>query len=129
MLAVITMSPENAESPLPSDAAASARGRQEVRCAVRFPLSLPVMLSASEEEPGEIAALTRNVSASGVLFTLDRDLEVGADIRFSMRMPHTVLGSPNDVMVHCKGRVVRCSSSYNEHLAAATIDDYRFAEH
>jgi hypothetical protein len=60
---------------------------------------------------------------------LDRDLEVGSDIRFSMRMPHAVLGSPNDVMVHCKGRVVRCSSSHNEHLAAATIDDYRFAEH
>ena len=129
MLAVITMSPENPDSPLPSGASAPAHGQQEVRCAVRFPLSLPVVLSAGDEEPGEIAALTRNVSASGVLFTLDRDLEVGADIRFSMRMPHTVLGSPNDVMVHCKGRVVRCSSSHNEHLAAATIDDYRFAEH
>ena len=96
-----------------------------MRCAVRFPLSLPVKLEADE---GEIAALTRNISASGVLIALDRDLDVGLDIRFSMRMPHTVLGSPNDVMVHCKGRVVRCSSSHNEHLAAATIDDYRFAE-
>ncbi len=81
-----------------------------------------------EADEGEIAALTRNISASGVLFALDRDLDVGLDIRFSMRMPHTVLGSPHDVMVHCKGRVVRCSSSHNEHLAAATIDEYRFAE-
>jgi hypothetical protein len=89
---------------------------------------LPVTLSAGEEE-GAVDAFTRNISASGVLFALDRDLKVGADIRFSMCMPHTVLGSPNDVMVHCKGRVVRCSSSHNEHLAAATIDDYRFAEH
>ena len=123
------MSPEKPDSPLPLSAPAPAHVRQEVRCAVRFPLSLPVMLSAGEEQESEISAFTRNVSASGVLFTLDRDLEVGADIRFSMRMPHTVLGSPNDVMVHCKGRVVRCSSSHNEHLAAATIDDYRFAEH
>jgi hypothetical protein len=123
------MSSEKPDSPLPPEVSAPAPVRQEVRCAVRFPLSLPVMLSAGEEEEGEISAFTRNVSASGVLFALDRDLEVGADIRFSMRMPHTVLGSPNDVMVHCKGRVVRCSSSHNEHFAAATIDDYRFAEH
>ena len=126
ILKVTMMSSDKPDSPLPPSA---AQGHQEVRCAVRFPLSLPVMLSAGAEEEDEIPASTRNVSASGVLFTLDRDLEVGADIRFSMRMPHTVLGSPNDVMVHCKGRVVRCSSSHNEHLAAATIDDYRFAEH
>jgi hypothetical protein len=119
------MSTLDPDSPFAADAPVSAHGRQEVRCAVRFPLSLPVTLTAGE---GEIDALTRNVSASGVLFSLDRDLQVGVDIRFSMRMPHTVLGSPNDVMVHCKGRVVRCSSSHNEHLAAATIDDYRFAE-
>jgi PilZ domain len=114
----------NPDSPPPAGPR-SEPARQEVRCAVRFPLSLPVMLSDGETE---IGALTRNVSASGVLFALDRDLQVGLDIRFSMRMPHTVLGSPNDVMVHCKGRVVRCSSSQTEHLAAATIDDYRFAE-
>jgi hypothetical protein len=111
--------------PLPSGAAARAGGRQEVRCAVRFPLALPVMLSTGN---GEIAALTRNISASGVLFSLDRALSVGLDIQFSMRMPHAVLGTPRDVLVHCKGRVVRCSTSQNEHLAAATIDEYRFAE-
>jgi len=75
-----------------------------------------------------VTALTRNISASGVLFALDRTLQVGLDIRFCMRMPHAVLGTPHDVLVHCKGRVVRCSSSHKEHLAAATIDEYRFAE-
>ncbi|MGD0156866.1 MAG: PilZ domain-containing protein [Terracidiphilus sp.] len=113
------------ESPLPSGTKAPARGHEEVRCAVRFPLSLPVVLSSGGNE---IAGLTRNVSASGVLFALDRDLEVGLDVQFSMRMPRAVLGAPQDVLVHCKGRVVRCSTSHNEHLAAATIDDYRFAE-
>jgi len=100
-------------------------GQQEVRCAVRFPLALPVVLSAGRSE---IEGETRNVSASGVLFALERDLQVGLDIQFSMRMPHSELGSSQDVLVLCKGRVVRCSSSHNEHLAAATIDDYRFAE-
>lgn len=116
------------ESPLPARSQTSSHGRQEVRCAVRFPLSLPVVLSAGEAGENEIAGLTRNISASGVLFALDEDLQVGVDVRFSMRMPRAVLGSPQDVLVHCKGRVVRCSSSHNEHLAAATIDDYRFAE-
>ncbi len=49
--------------------------QQEVRCAVRFPLALPVVLWVDEEEA---AALTRNVSASGVLFELDRPVGSGA---------------------------------------------------
>jgi len=117
----------DSKSPLSYDASPGANGQQEVRCAVRFPVALPVVLLTGENEI-EIEGLTRNVSASGVLFALDRELEVGLGIRFSMRMPHADLGAAQDVLVHCKGRVVRCSSSHNEHLAAATIDDYRFAE-
>jgi len=114
------------ESPHFSRGPVTATGQQEVRCAVRFPLSLPVMLTADQNDAeGE----TRNVSASGVLFALDKALRVGLDVHFSMRMPRETLGSPQDVVVHCKGRVVRCSSSHNEFLAAATIDEYRFAEH
>jgi hypothetical protein len=108
-----------------SPAAEPGHGRQEVRCAVRFPLALPVVLSTGH---GEFAALTRNVSASGVLFELDRTLPVGLEIRFSMRMPGAVLGTPRDVLVHCRGRVVRCSMSQSQYQAAATIDEYQFAE-
>jgi len=102
-----------------------AASQQEVRCAVRFPLVLPVMLWSGN---GEVATLTRNVSASGVLFELDRLLQVGLAIRFSLRMPGAVLGTPNDVLVHCLGRVIRCSKSQSQYLAAATIDEYQFAE-
>ena len=100
-------------------------GQQEVRCAVRFPLTLPVVVATSE---GEVAALTRNVSANGILFELDQDLAVGLGIRFDLRMPGPILGTPHDVLVHCAGRVVRCSLSQSLHLAAATIDDYQFAD-
>ncbi|HEV2486005.1 MAG TPA: PilZ domain-containing protein [Terracidiphilus sp.] len=99
--------------------------RQEVRCSVRFPLALPVVLTNGKSE---LTALTRNVSSSGVLFALDRELKVGLDIRFSLRMPGTVLGTPHDVLVHCTGRVVRCSLSQHQYLAASTIDEYQFAE-
>jgi hypothetical protein len=99
--------------------------QQEVRCAVRFPLALPVVLATRN---GEVAALSRNISASGVLFLLDQELPAGLDIRFSLRMPGEVLGTLHDVLVHCLGRVVRCSLSQTQYLAAATIDDYQFAE-
>lgn len=100
-------------------------GLREVRCAVRFPLALPAVLTVGDED---VSALTRDISASGVLFELDRLLEPETEIRFALRMPHAVLGAPHDVLVHCIGRVVRCSMSQSKFLAASTIDEYEFAE-
>lgn len=113
------------EAQLPLNVQTTIKGGPEVRCAVRFPLALPVVLSTGQDE---IPALTRNISSSGALFTLDRPLSAGQEIRFSIRMPHAILGTPHDVLVLCTGRVVRCSQSHTEYLAAATIDEYRFAE-
>lgn len=109
----------------PQVTAESIDSRQELRGAVRFPLILQVVLETSR---GEIAALTRNISANGVLFELGRCLNEGTKMRYSLRMPGRVLGAAHDVLVHCAGRVVRCSLSQKQYLAAATIDDYRFAE-
>jgi hypothetical protein len=95
----------------------------QMRGAVRFPLSLNVVLESGEEH---LAARTSNVSASGVLFELDRPLAAGDKILFTLRMSGERLGSPHDVVVHCEGRVVRCSMSQNQHYAAATIDQYEF---
>jgi hypothetical protein len=81
---------------------------------------------SSENE--KFSAVTRNVSASGVAFELNRPLKVGQEISFSLRMPRAVLGTPHDVLVHCTGRVVRCCISQDLYEAAATINDYRFAE-
>lgn len=103
----------------------STGGAQEVRCAVRFPLSLPVVVVAGNHEH---SAVTRNVSASGVLFEMKGPLKVGQGIQFSLRMPGAVLGTPHDVLVDCHGRVVRCSISQSQSQVAATIDDYQFVE-
>jgi len=51
---------------------------------VRFPLALPVILLTGK---GEIAAITRNVSASGVVFELDSPVKAGLENPFSLRMP------------------------------------------
>ena len=105
---------------------APAPPNQEVRCAVRFPLVLPVLLSLNGRD---VPALTQNLSASGVLFEMDQPVQCGQAIKFLLRMPGPILGVPNDVLVHCAGRVVRCSIGQRQHFAAATIDEYRFAEH
>jgi hypothetical protein len=118
------MNPPVTELPV-SPASIGGTVRQEVRCAVRFPLSLPVVLSTEREE---FAAATVNVSASGVLFLTDRPVTTGTQIGFSLRMPGGVLGTPRDVLVHCRGRVVRCFPSQNGFHTAATIDEYRFAD-
>lgn len=109
---------------VPGNEAASS-GAQEVRCAVRFPLTLPVVVSNGERE---FNAMTRNVSASGVLFEMKSTLRVGEGIQFSLRMPGGILGTPHDVLVDCHGRVVRCSMSQSQSQVAATIDDYQFVE-
>jgi hypothetical protein len=100
-------------------------GGQEVRCAVRFPLALPVVVSAGKSE---YTALTNNVSANGVLFEMNNPLKVGEGISFSLRMPGAILGAAHDVLVHCHGRVVRCSMSQSQSQVAATIDEYEFVE-
>jgi hypothetical protein len=112
------------ESILAGDAERPSTG-QEVRCAVRFPLTLPVVVSSGDDEH---TAVTRNVSASGVLFEMNGPMKVGEDINFSLRMPGAVLGTPHDILVHCIGRVVRCSMSQSQSQVAATIDEYEFVE-
>jgi hypothetical protein len=99
---------------------------KEVRCAVRFPLSLPVEMA--DDKQHDHPAVTRNVSANGVLLELNGPLSVGEELDFHLRMPGSVLGTPQDVLVHCRGRVVRCSISQSHYQAAATIDEYQFVE-
>jgi hypothetical protein len=97
----------------------------EVRCAVRFPLMLPMTVYGADREQ---TAITRNVSASGVLFETQRPFLVGERIRFSLRMPRAILGTEHDVLVECRGRVVRSSVNHPLPQVAATIDDYQFVE-
>ena len=118
------MNPSNPGLPV-SPPAVAAPPRQEVRCAVRFPLSLPVVLTTNIDE---FTAVTSNVSASGVLFITDRKVQAGTQIEFSLRMPGEILGTPRDVLVHCQGRVVRCYPSQTGFHTAATIDEYRFSD-
>ena len=106
-------------------AQAKADAPVELRNAVRFPLQIPLRLFTAT---GEIAAMTENISATGVAFTLPRPLEVQTQVRFTMKMPAEAMGTPTDVVVHCTGRVVRCNTGDTCWRAAAVIDEYYFSQ-
>jgi hypothetical protein len=92
-----------------------------LRTAVRFPMKLSVEVTTSE---GTFDAITDNISANGILFTGAALPKVDSRIEFTIRMPATVMGTPEDVSVHCIGRVVRHQQHEGGPHAAAIIDEY-----
>ncbi len=73
---------------------------------------------------GVLEAMTENISANGLLFVSDHLPEVDSRIEFTINMPSSVMGSKNDVKIHCFGRVVRHQQQGDEKKAAAVIDEY-----
>ena len=98
-------------------------GADQLRASVRFPIRLPIWLKTDQ---GEVKGETENISASGLSFLVERQLEENARIEFTIAMPGSVMGSQTDVNVHCIGRVVRCEGSEPLKHAAAVIDEYYF---
>jgi hypothetical protein len=92
-----------------------------VRSAVRFPMKLAIRIQTDE---GELEATTQDVSANGVLFTGSRLPMVNSRVEFTMTMPGAVMGNPQDVVIHCVGRIVRHERRKSDDLAAAVIDEY-----
>ena len=96
---------------------------QDMQSAVRFPLKLPVSFQATN---GQREGETRNISANGVLFQIDSDMPLGSAVEFTIAMPAEVLASPADVMVNCRGRVVRCFEEEDRRWVGVVIDEYGF---
>lgn len=103
-----------------------AEASTDLRCAVRFPLHLPVALHDVEVEEGSMAE-TQDISAAGVLIHCGVDYPVGSTIQFSICMPAQTLGAEKDVQVECIGRVVRSSPVGDRIAIGAIIDEYRFS--
>jgi len=95
----------------------------DLRNSVRFPLHLQVTLKTSA---GELHAQTTDISAGGILFQLNSDIEVGAAVEFSIEMPAEMLGTSESVHVQCTGRVVRSLRDASGHSVAVVIDEYHF---
>ena len=81
-------------------------------------------------EQGEIHAVTEDISSNGILFVADNPPPVDARVEFKMTMPAAVMGSADDVLLHCVGRIVRHMQTAGKNMAAAVIDEYSLkAEH
>ena len=73
---------------------------------------------------GTMEAVTDNISANGILFTGAQLPLVDSRIEFEIRMPASIMGTDDDVSVHCVGRVVRHQQHGDASQAAAIIDEY-----
>jgi hypothetical protein len=96
-------------------------GVNALRAAVRFPIRLAIRILT---EIGEIQAVTEDISSNGMLFVSDSLPAVDSRVEFTIAMPAVAMGSPNDVTVHCTGRVVRHQVLGPQKKAAVVIDEY-----
>jgi len=101
-----------------------SRGQKpDFRNAERFPLQLSVVLKT---ETDEYQAETRDISSGGILFFTEAAIAVGSSVQFTIRMPGETLGSEEDVLVACEGRVVRSAEQGSGRMVAVAIDEYHF---
>jgi hypothetical protein len=102
----------------------------EQRRTRRFTLELPLSIRSAAGEPIPFAGVTKNISSSGVLFTADKEPELGSPIEFIV----TLNGDgPKPVHLRCIGKVLRAELIVREGNAnepayevAATLERYEF---
>src|ERR1700689_1552295 len=100
----------------------------EQRTGKRFPLELPIKIHKAEET-GEHVGMTGDLSAAGVYIRADASLEVGSNVEFEITLPPDVTGGQENVVIQCKGRVVRTDptgASEDGKGVACVIDSYEF---
>ncbi len=104
----------------------------DARTGKRFPLELPIKIQNSEQG-GQLAAMTGNLSAAGVYIKAGAGLEVGSNVEFEITLPPEVTGAKENVVVQCRGRVVRtdepAGSGEESRGVACVIDSYDFVRH
>jgi hypothetical protein len=101
---------------------------EEARTGKRFPLHLPIKLH-SDEASDDAKGTTGNLSAAGVYIRADASLEIGSPVEFEITLPPDVTGGQENVVIQCKGRVVRTDptgASEEGKGVACVIDSYEF---
>jgi hypothetical protein len=104
----------------------------EARTGKRFPLHLPIKIHREDSAAGDASGMTGNLSAAGVYIRADASLEVGSPVEFEISLPPEVTGGKEDVVIQCRGRVVRTdepdasTESGDSRGVACVIDSYEF---
>ena len=95
----------------------------EVQSAVRFPIKLPAAVKLAS---GQRVVETANISANGVLLSMEADVPVGSAVDFTISLPADVVGTESNVVIDCRGRVVRHCDEDGLRGVGVVIDEYRF---
>jgi len=79
----------------------------ERRTARRYDLALPVIIRIPvEKESSPRNGKTRDISTRGVYFTIDRDLNAGAELDMTLTLPAEVTRG-SEVLIRATGKVIR----------------------
>jgi hypothetical protein len=87
----------------------------------RFELKLPFEIIRDGANP-KARGETKNLSSTGVLFTLPTPVEIGEPIEYLITLPRTP-GTRADVRLRCIGKVLR---GHAQSTFAATLERYEF---
>jgi hypothetical protein len=103
----------------------------DARTGKRFPLELPIKIH-KQDAGGESSGVTGNLSAAGVYIRADAALDVGSPVEFEIALPPEMTGAKENVVIQCRGRVVRTDEpatggkSADARGVACVIDSYEF---
>jgi hypothetical protein len=102
----------------------------EQRRTRRFKLQLPLAVTRSGAERVTLAGRTQNISSSGVLFTAEKEPDVGGPIEYVITLNHD---GTQSVTLRCMGKVVRSDrlgplgdETHFGFRVAATLERYEF---
>jgi len=90
-------------------------------------MKLPLTVKMSKNEQAELSAETKDVSARGIFFYFDSNLNEGSPIEFTLTLPPEITLTES-IRVRCSGKVVRVDRSTADPKIgiAAAIDQYDF---
>jgi len=100
----------------------------EQRRTRRFKLHLPLSITRTGVERVTLAGYTRNISSSGVLFTAEREPDLGGPIEYIITLNPE---GPQSVTIRCIGKVLRSDrilpdDRNSNFQVAATLERYEF---
>ena len=93
----------------------------------RFPLQLPLTVTAAAGRSAETKATTRDISSLGICFYCDLAIKPDSGIEFTLTLPAEVTMT-QAINVHCRSTVVRVdgTASDGKFAIAAAINNYEF---
>ena len=100
----------------------------EQRRTRRFKLQLPLSIVRAGADRVATSGQTQNISSSGVLFTSEREPDLGGPIEYVIVLNHE---GPQPVSLRCMGKMLRSQPSIplgvaNAYQIAATLERYEF---